>query len=345
MKLEVLENNYIAYEKDDKLYRTDFKSPNNQNVAAQNEETKSCNESMDADSLLNESISSEYRIEETKNDQQGQSNQYTKNYEIKQVDSKNIFNVQSTSKQNAVDHFSAPVYQDDSESIMTVYNDTKHREVKGILKRTASLDNPGTFAMPVGFTPAVNFGIERTNVKDSIVLANQRIKNEKLNETIETKKNVRFATNLTSENVRSRSAPQSAPQPIANISLNNIHVNSIQALIDKEKVKTPTTNEQPTEAKTDSITAARKPVIKQNFIKFKNSTTTNPMPMPIPKLVNMTKTESETQANSSSKPSVIYKPPVHPNSPHHPNSLVYPMASPTAAAKDGANNSYALLSK
>lgn len=301
---------------------------------------------MDADSLLNESISSNYKIEEMKNGQPAQSDQYTKNYEIKQADSKNIFNVQSTNKQNAVDHFSTPANQDDSESIMTVYNDTKHKEVKSILKRTASLDNSGTFAMPVGFTPAVNFGIERTNVKDSIVLANQRIKNEKLNETIETKKNVRFATNLTSENVRSQSAPQSSPQPIANISLNNIHVNSIQALIDKEKAKTSTTtNDQPTESKTDNITATRKPVIKQNFIKFKNNTTTNPIPMPIPKLVNMTKTEYETQANTSSKPSVIDKPPVHPNSPHHPNSLVYPMASPTAAAKDSANNSYALLSK
>ncbi len=47
---------------------------------------------MDADSLLNESLSSEAKIEpQLKAQQHAQSTQYYTNYELKQVDSKVIF--------------------------------------------------------------------------------------------------------------------------------------------------------------------------------------------------------------------------------------------------------------
>ena len=243
--------------------------------------------------------------------------------------------------------------------------------MKGILKRTTSLDSQ-TLAEHAAFTPAVNFGIERATVKDSLVLANQRIKAEKCSEAaMEAKKAVRFAANLTSEN---NSRSQSAPQSVTSVStLHNVHVNSIQALIDKEygkererqeekqkSVSAVSSHNADSESKENNVTVIRRPVIKQNSFSSKlkpmtttaTGTTANLSSMPVQKLVNGASCkngEAEAQSNNSSALSVADKPPIHPNSPHMPMSPVYPssVASPTTVNNKDAinNNSYALLSR
>ncbi len=336
---EVLENNYIAYEADNRLYKTDLKKPvSNFNRLDSN---GSVDSDMDTDSLVNENIvvtqfdnqSGQYEVcsKQTQESQPFNSNNWFKKIE----------NVQLNHYNNNVDNNS-----DEPMPELVSYN-SQHGKVKSILKRTTS-GTENDLAI-VGFTPSVNFGIDsRTNVRDSIAVANQRLgKTSKLDESNGEKKNVRFATNLVSENViRIPSAgkidetPASTPS-IQPSNLNSLHTKTIQNLVIEKPQQTLFDPSGP------NVVISRRPVIKpklstaqQQMKKASIYDAAGITPPPVhPRQNEVIKYESTSTTpstpNYSSTP-IIEKPPTYPNT-----------VSPASATSTPSinNGSYALLGR
>ncbi len=281
---------------------------------------------MDTDSLVNENIVvTQYDSYDVFSKQP---------HDTKPIDATNWFKNMDNAQLN---HCNPVESKEPSPEVVTASSQAK---VKSILKRTCSgTENDLTV---VGFTPSVNFGIDsRTNVKDSIALANQRLgKTSKLDESNGEKKNVRFAANLTSENViRIPSAGNEADDaPSANTisapsNLNSLHTKTIQTLVIERQ--------QPVvELRGGSnVVVSRRPVIKpklsaaqQQMKKASIYDAAGITPPPVhPRQAEYESTP--TTPNYASTP-IVEKPPAHPNS-------VSP-ASTNSTLSIG-NGSYALL--